>query len=119
MLTQQQVAWKNEVNAQAWCNLKGYKFLHIGAFDVFYQKPEQVGVIVKTALGMELSKRNWYEAYSSINWLDVFTDLDAAEHQMQRMIGTHSLKQSCQTMSWIPITSFGQTCSPITANLNR
>ena len=88
MLTQQQVSWKNEVNAKAWCRLKGFKFLQVGAFDVFFQEPEQAGLIVKKALGMELSKRNWYEAYSKINWLDVFAELEAAEHQMHLTGGT-------------------------------
>jgi hypothetical protein len=82
MLTPLQVSWKDRANALVWCKLKGVKFLNYGAFDVFYQKPEQKGVIVKQALGLRLEKG--YEAYSSINWLDVFKDLQAAKHRMVR-----------------------------------
>jgi hypothetical protein len=78
MLTKEQVSWKNEANARAWCELKGYGFLSFGAFDVYYRTPEQVGVMCKTAMGFSLPKDSWYEAYSKINWLDVFADLFTA-----------------------------------------
>ncbi len=80
MLTATQVSWKNRANAVAGCKLKGVKFIDYGAFDVHYQKPEQKGVIVKQAFGLQLQKG--YEAYSSINWLEVFKDLQAAKHRM-------------------------------------
>ena len=86
MLTALQVSWKNQANVVAWRSLKKVKFIDFGAFDVFYQKPEQKGVIVRQALGFQLQKG--YEAYSSINWLDVFKDLQAAKHRMVR-IGKH------------------------------
>ena len=82
MLTALQVSWKNQANAVAWCRLNKVKFIDFGAFDVFYQKPEQKGVIVKQALGFQLKKG--YEAYSKVNWLDVFKDLQAAKHCMVR-----------------------------------
>jgi hypothetical protein len=83
MLTPKQVSWKNRANAIAWCNLKKVKFIDYGAFDVHYQKPEQKGGIIKQALGFQLKKG--YEVYSSINWLDVFKDLQAAKHRMVRI----------------------------------
>jgi len=82
MLTALQVSWKNQANAVAWCRLNKVKFIEFGAFDVFYQKPEQKGVMVKQALGFQLKKG--YEAYSKVNWLDVFKDLKAAKHRMVR-----------------------------------
>ena len=82
MLTALQVSWKNQANAVAWCKLKGVKFLNYGAFDVFYQKPEQKGMIVKQAFGFQL--KMGYEAYSKVNWLDVFKDLQAAKHRLVR-----------------------------------
>ena len=94
MLTALQVSWKNQANAVAWCKLKGVKFLHYGAFDVFYQKPEQKGVIVKRALGFQLKKG--YEAYSKVNWLDVFKDLQAAKHRMART-GKHKLAKKVKS----------------------
>jgi len=82
MLTPKQVSWKNRVNAIAWCNLKKVKLIDYGAFDVHYQKPEQKGEIIKQALGFQLKKG--YEAYTSINWLDVFKGLQTANHRMVR-----------------------------------
>lgn len=92
MLTATQVSWKNQANAVAWCKLKKVKFIDYGAFDVFYQKPEQKGVIVKQALGFQLQKG--YEAYSSVNWLDVFKDLQAAKHRMVRVGLKHTAKKT-------------------------
>jgi len=94
MLTATQVSWKNRANAVAWCKLKGVKFIDYGAFDVHYQKPEQKGVIVKQAFGLQLQKG--YEAYSSINWLDVFKDLQAAKHRMVRTGPNHPAKKAAK-----------------------
>ena len=80
MLTALQVSWKDRANAIAWCKLKGVKFLNYGEFDVHYQKSEQTGAIVKQAFGLYFEKG--YEAYSTINWLNVFKDLQAAQHRM-------------------------------------
>jgi hypothetical protein len=87
MLTATQVSWKNRANAVAWCKLKKFKFIDFGAFEVHYQKSEQKGVIVKQALGFQLQKG--YEAYSSINWLGVFKELQAAKHRMVRESETY------------------------------
>ena len=94
MLPALQISWKNRANAVAWCNLKGVKSLNYGAFDVHYQKPEQKGVIVKQAFGLHLEKG--YEAYSTINWLHVFKDLQAAKHRMVR-IGNYKPAKKAKT----------------------
>lgn len=78
MLTKKQVSWKNEVNAKAWCALKGYRYLDIGAWDVYYVKPEQEGKQHRALMGEEM-----IDDYSSTNWLDVFAELHAAKHRFR------------------------------------
>lgn len=71
MLTREQVSWKNDNNAIAWCNLKGFRYLNHGAWDVFYVTPEQEGTKMQGLAGE-------MDAHSSINWLVLFGQLDDA-----------------------------------------
>lgn len=72
MLTKKQVSWKNKKNALAWCKSKGFRYLYYGAFDVFFVAPEQEGKKMQSLVGK-------VDAYSSINWLDLFKELDIAK----------------------------------------